>query len=321
MDDADSSPADTSRLRRFGSELLEEPGTAHGRSPLAVGRRSPFSFYEESESSSPPANSPPANFPEQQFGFGIDPPATGDTGEYSYLETESEPFRFWDDAKALPGIFWADAKSLVTWQNAIILGAAAGGAVVIRDDVDHKVRQETAEHPLRWGEGSEVLRQFGEFSYQVPFLAGVYAASLWTQDETLHEFSSATICAYGLTAISTVTIKGITDTHRPTTEFQNGDYGFPSYHSASSFCIAACLDEYYGWKVGVPAYILAGLVGWSRIDQREHDLSDVLFGAVLGVVIGKTVSAAHLDRQSDLRISPYYDFPNQATGIAVEKRF
>ncbi|MBI2784301.1 MAG: phosphatase PAP2 family protein [Gammaproteobacteria bacterium] len=166
-----------------------------------------------------------------------------------------------------------------------------------------------------------MLRQFGEFSYQVPVLAGVYAAGLWTQDETLHEFSLSALSAYGLTAVTTVTIKGITNTQRPTNEFQDGHYGFPSYHSASTFSIAACLEEYYGWKVGLPAYVLAGLVGWSRIDQREHDLSDVLFGAVLGVVIGKTVSAAHLDRQSDIKIAPYYDLRNQGTGISVEKRY
>ena len=243
--------------------------------------------------------------------------ADTDTPEFE----EHEPFRFLDDAKSFPGVFWEDAKSLVTWQNAVILGAAGAGAVYVRDNWDNRVRYETAEHPLRWGQGSVVLRQFGEYSYQVPILAGVYAASLWTQDPKLHEFSVSTFSAYGLNAIITVSLKGITNTTRPTTQFENGHYGFPSYHASSTFTIAASLDEFYGWKVGVPAYVLAGLVSWSRIDQREHDLSDVLFGAVLGVVVGKTVSAAHLERQLNVKISPYYDVQNQAAGISVEKRF
>jgi membrane-associated phospholipid phosphatase len=165
------------------------------------------------------------------------------------------------------------------------------------------------------------LRQFGEFTYQVPVLVGVYATSLWLQEPTLHEFSVSTLSAYTISAAVTVALKGITNTQRPTTQFENGHYGFPSYHSSSTFAIAACLDEFYGWQVGVPAYVLAGLVGWSRIDQREHDLSDVLFGAVLGVVVGKTVSAAHLDRQDNLKIAPYFDTQNQATGISIEKRY
>ena len=63
------------------------------------------------------------------------------------------------------------------------------------------------------------------------------------------------------------------------------------------------------------------LVGWSRIDQREHDLSDVLFGSVLGFVIGKSVAAAHLDRQANLKIAPYYDAQNRATWLSFEKRY
>jgi membrane-associated phospholipid phosphatase len=228
---------------------------------------------------------------------------------------------FKDDIKELPWMLWNDGRSIVTWQNAVVLGAAAGGAVIIRDDLDQKVRYETAEHTLRWGQGSVVLRQFGEYAYQVPVLAGVYAVSLWTEADHLHEFSKAVLSAYGLTAFSTVAIKGVTNTSRPTTQFENGHYGFPSYHAASAFTIAAVVEEYYGWQVGLPVYVLAGLVGWSRIDQREHDLSDVLFGSVLGFVIGKSVACAHLERRANLKITPYYDTQNRAAAVLLEKRF
>lgn len=230
-------------------------------------------------------------------------------------------FSFKDDLIGLPCLLWDDAKSLCTWQNAIVLGAAAGGAVAIRNNFDKRVRYETAEHPLQWGQGSVVLRQFGEFAYQVPVIAGVYAVSLWTEDERCHEFSMAVVSAYSLSAATTVAIKGITNTQRPSTQFENGHYGFPSYHASSTFCIAAVLDEYYGWKAGLPAYVLAGLVGWSRIDQREHDLSDVVFGSILGFVIGKSVAAAHLDRNSRFRVTPYYEAQNRTTGVTIETKF
>jgi membrane-associated phospholipid phosphatase len=218
-------------------------------------------------------------------------------------------------------MLWNDAKAVIAWPNVVVLAAAAGGAVAIRDNLDKRVRNETAEHPLRWGQGSVTLRQFGEYSYQVPVLAGVYALGLWTECDHLHEFTVAAFSAYGLSAISTVAIKGVTDTSRPTTQFENGRYGFPSYHSASTFSIAACIEEYYGWQWGLPAYALAGLVGWSRIDQREHDLSDVFFGSVLGFVIGKSVAAAHLDRRANMKITPYYDAQNRAAAVSLEKRF
>lgn len=249
-----------------------------------------------------------------------DDPTFGEGEEFAVEKFEPR-ISFRDDILGLPSMFWNDAKSIVTWPNVIVLGAAAGGAVWIRDDLDQKVRYETAEHPLRWGQGSVVLRQFGEYSYQVPVLAGIYGLSLWSENDHLHEFSMAAFSAYGLTALSTVAIKGATNTTRPTAQFEYGHYGFPSYHAASTFSLAAVVDEYYGWQLGIPAYALAALVGWSRIDQREHDLSDVLFGSVLGFVIGKTVAAAHLDRRENLKITPYYDAQNRAAAVSFEKRF
>jgi membrane-associated phospholipid phosphatase len=38
----------------------------------------------------------------------------------------------------------------------------------------------------------------------------------------------------------------------------------------------------------VPAYLLAGVVGASRIQQDKHHLSDVLAGATLGYIVGRT---------------------------------
>jgi membrane-associated phospholipid phosphatase len=48
-------------------------------------------------------------------------------------------------------------------------------------------------------------------------------------------------------------------------------------------------ERHYGWKLGVPAYLVAGIVGASRIDQDKHYLSDVLAGATLGYIVGRTV--------------------------------
>lgn len=236
-------------------------------------------------------------------------------------DSEVCAFSFRDDACGLFHMLYCDALACITWPNALILGAAAGGAVAIRDDLDGRVRDHTARHPQTWGEGTQVLRQFGEFSYQVPVIAGIYGIGLWTQDEHTHEFSKTLISAYSITAITTVVIKGIANTHRPTNEFQDGKYGFPSYHAASGFAIAAVADEYYGWPVGIPCYVLAGLVGWTRIDQREHDLSDVFFGSVLGFVIGKSISAAHMDGITGCQVLPCYDPATKSFGAVFHKKF
>jgi hypothetical protein len=261
-------------------------------------------------------------FDDEETGPEADP-IFGD-GDESFVDTDElseDPFTLREDFLELCPTLFCDAVSCFTWTNALILGVSAGGAIAIREHLDGDVRAYTAEHPLRWSEGSQVLRQFGEFSYQVPALFAVYGWSLWSQDEHMHEFSKAVISAYAISAVTTVAIKGMTDTHRPTDQFQDGKYGFPSYHTASTFAIAAVADEYYGWPVGLPCYVLAGLVGWSRIDQREHDLSDVVFGSILGFVIGKSVAAAHMDGITGCQITPYYDPATRALGATFHKRF
>lgn len=237
------------------------------------------------------------------------------------LACEPETISWRDDLHQLWPTLRDDACSIVTWKNAIILGVATGGAIAIRENWDGRVRDETAEHPQRWGEATQVLRQFGEATWQVPVLFGVYGYSVWQQDSDLHSFSKSAISAHALSALTTVIIKAAANTQRPTTEYQNGHYGFPSYHTSSTFAIAATIEEYYGWQAGLPAYALAGLVGWSRIDEREHDLSDVVFGAVLGYVIGKSVAAAHLDRECGVQVCPFYEPVSRTTGIMLELPF
>lgn len=46
---------------------------------------------------------------------------------------------------------------------------------------------------------------------------------------------------------------------------------------------AAFVQKRYGWEYGIPAYLLAGYVGYTRIEANKHDGWDVLAGAAIGV--------------------------------------
>ena len=176
------------------------------------------------------------------------------------------------------------------WDNLIVLGTALGGSLALRGDVDQDVRNCTGEHPDRWGEGSKVLGDFGSSNIKSRSSSVLTRSRSGTQDEWHHDMMTSMISAYTIFGLSTLTIKGIADTKRPSDGWNGGSYGFPSWHDGSLFCMSAVIDEYEGHWIGVPLYILSGLVGWSRIDARDHDLSDVVFGGVLGYVIGKSVA-------------------------------
>jgi len=66
----------------------------------------------------------------------------------------------------------------------------------------------------------------------------------------------------------------------------NGSYAFPSGHTSAAFQGATFLQRRYGWKYGVPAFVCAAYVGWSRIEGEsdKHDTTDVLGGAAVGIL-------------------------------------
>ena len=71
----------------------------------------------------------------------------------------------------------------------------------------------------------------------------------------------------------------------------------------------------------MPLYALAGLIGFSRIDTRDHDLSDVVFGGVLGYVIGKSVSGKALFGDSRVHLLPYVHPTEGAAGVMLDCQF
>lgn len=59
-------------------------------------------------------------------------------------------------------------------------------------------------------------------------------------------------------------------------------HSFPSMHTSVSFAGAAFIQRRYGWKWGIPAYVVSTYVGWSRVYGKKHDGWDVAAGAVIG---------------------------------------
>lgn len=63
------------------------------------------------------------------------------------------------------------------------------------------------------------------------------------------------------------------------------DYSFPSGHAAASFTAAAVL-LFEKHPLRIPAFVLAALIAFSRLYLYVHFPSDVLAGALLGILIG-----------------------------------
>lgn len=101
--------------------------------------------------------------------------------------------------------------------------------------------------------------------------------------------------SYGL--ITTHFLKLTVNKRRP----HGGDHrSFPSGHTFAAVSSASFIHSRFGYKYSIPAFILSGVVGYSRIHAKAHYADDVLAGAAL----------AFLTNQ-------YFTDPNRALNIGV----
>ena len=84
----------------------------------------------------------------------------------------------------------------------------------------------------------------------------------------------------------------------------NGDCcAFPSGHAASAFAAASVLERHLGYRGSWPALAAATYVATSRLVDNRHFLSDVVFGASVGMASGWTVVGRH--GRSSYALQPY----------------
>lgn len=94
---------------------------------------------------------------------------------------------------------------------------------------------------------------------------------------------------------------------------------FPSNHTGFSFAGATFLQKRYGWKWGVPAYLLSGYVAWGRVYSKRHDAWDVLAGAAIGVGSGFLFTTPFA-KEHELVVSPTVNHEGNC-GIYVSMKF
>ena len=161
------------------------------------------------------------------------------------------------------------------------MGGAAAAVSSIWDD---EVRRSVQPDQLDWGSSLETA---GGPVYSSIFVVGMFAGGRFAHGPRFramtYDMLDAAIVNLGYTEV----LKLAVGRERP-----NGqdNKSFPSGHTSNAFALAAVAEHHYGWKVGVPAYLSAGVIGVSRLHQDKHWLSDVIAGGTLGYLVGRTVA-------------------------------
>ena len=145
-----------------------------------------------------------------------------------------------------------------------------------------------------------------------------YGIAAANGDELNRQRAVTMMSALAITGAATMGLKWAANNDCP----NEAEYGWPSGHTSSTVCFAAVLDEFYGPEVGIPAYLFAGFMGYRMMDARDHWASDVLFGAVLGYVVGHTVAGKSKKVEvAGFNLVPYSGNDGTAMGLGLARQF
>lgn len=185
------------------------------------------------------------------------------------------------------------------WHLLFLAGSAATIASVHEKDpeIQQAFQPErplggTFDNIMKWGGHPLVLGGGSLLALGIAELAGSKRAAVTAG--TMFE-------ALVLTETLTVGLQFATHRQRPD---GSGHTSFPSGHTSGAFALATVTEILHGPWFGVPAYLLAGLVGLSRIDSNRHVASDVLAGAALGTLIGLGTAKFHKKEFSNYFLVP-----------------
>lgn len=183
---------------------------------------------------------------------------------------------FWSIFTELPG----DFSKLAQPSNLVILGSTGAGSLAIHPK-DDEIAEKSA--PNTFFTAGDIM---GEGWVHAVVGLGVYTTGRLRHSEKIGGLGVDLLQAQIVSGVITDGLKLATDRTRP----DGGSHSFPSGHTSTAFATAAVLQSHFGWKAGIPAYVLAGYVATSRVANANHFASDVVFGAGIGMAAGRATT-------------------------------
>jgi hypothetical protein len=223
---------------------------------------------------------------------------------------------YWRELAPLPRDLWGETKETFRGWNLGCVAATAGlaGGLAFLD----------ADMQEPWRNGDELLgtdlAKIGDVVGNPGVQAGVmgltYTLGQFMGDPTMTQAGKSMADTMIFTALTSLALKGMFNRERPD---GHDHLSFPSWHASATFGNATVLAEYYGWKAAVPAYLVAMFVGWSRIEDNSHFVSDVVAGAAIGCIYGHAISRYNMRAHPNVSIEPVA--MRGGTGMQATVRF
>ena len=103
--------------------------------------------------------------------------------------------------------------------------------------------------------------------------------------------------SFATTSLATLFLKQITKKKRPD---GSNNLSFPSGHTSAAFSGASFIFDRYGIMYGIPSYLAAAFVGYSRVHAKKHYWEDVIAGASLAIINNYIFSKKKYNKNSSV---------------------
>jgi len=192
-----------------------------------------------------------------------------------------------------------DFAALPSKENLFIAGVGGAAALAVHpldDDVNaHLVGKGWAKNVFKPG------ATLGALPTVLGASATVYIVGRVKDEPKVSHLGMDLLRSLAVAEGVTQTLKFATRRERPDGSGRNS---FPSGHSADTFALATAIERHLGWRGAVPAYLFASYVAASRLRENRHFLSDVVFGAAVGTIAGRTVTRHGRQYYADIQLVP-----------------
>ncbi len=162
----------------------------------------------------------------------------------------------------------------------------------------------------------EIQRKIGDHTMHFINLSALILIAYNKDAEGFKQY----LASMGITAFTTSILKFSVARYRP--NFSNQD-SFPSGHSSFAFSGASFIYDRYGPKFGIPFYVLATYVAYSRVVAKRHHITDVLTGAAISIAMTKLFVTPYNFKigKTNVQVIGTPTIGNQYFGITLTARF
>jgi hypothetical protein len=206
--------------------------------------------------------------PQEQKGEAKEPPTPEHTG-----------------IRALFGNLVEDVKHLPSKQN-LYLAAIGGGLAGAARPADKGLNARLRSHYDAVNTAFAAGKYIGNTPEQLALSVGTYAFGRVRHQPKVAHLGMDLLQAQILSELLVQPIKFATQRQRPD---GSNHHSFPSGHAAVTFASATVIERHLGWRKSLLGYAIASYVAASRLHDNRHFLSDVVFGAAVGSIAGRTV--------------------------------